>query len=44
MIYEDICTMYEYFDFFLDRMTMCSQAARILDAQFSVKVNGQRVL
>ena len=41
---ESICTMYEYFNIFLERMTMCSQAARILDAQFSLKVNGQRVL
>lgn len=41
---EKICTMYEYFDIFLGRMTMCSHAARILDAQFSLKVNGQRVL
>ena len=41
---ESICTMYEYFDIFLNRMTMCSQAARILDSQFSLKVNGQRVL
>ena len=41
---ESICTMYEYFDIFLARMTMCSRAARILGAQFSLKVNGQRVL
>ena len=41
---ESICTMYEYFDIFLARMTMCSHAARIFDAQFSLKVNGQRVL
>ena len=41
---EKICTMYEYFDIFLSRMTMCSHAARILDAQFSLKVNGQKVL
>ena len=41
---ESICTMYEYFDIFLARMTMCSHAARILDAQFSLKVNGQKVL
>ena len=41
---ENICTMYEYFDIFLDRMTMCSRAARILGAQFSLKVNGQKVL
>lgn len=41
---EEICTMYEYFDIFLNRMTMCSHAARILDATFSLKVNGQKVL
>ena len=41
---ESICTLYEYFDIFLARMTMCSHAARIFDAQFSLKVNGQRVL
>ena len=41
---ESACTMYDYFDIFLGRMTMCSRAARILDAQFSLKVNGQKVL
>ena len=41
---ENICTMYEYFDIFLGRMTLCSHAARIFDAQFSLNVNGQKVL
>ncbi len=41
---ENICTMYEYFDIFLNRMTMCSHAARFLGMQFSLKVNGQKVL
>ena len=41
---EKICTMYDYFDIFLDRMTMCSKAARVLDAKFSLVVNEQRVL
>lgn len=41
---ESICTMYEYFDIFLGPMTMSSHAARIPDAQFSLKVNGQGVL
>ena len=41
---ENICTMYDYFDIFLGRMTMCSQAARVLDSKFSLKVNGQKVL
>ena len=35
---------YEYFDIFLGRMTMCSHAARIFDAKFSLNVNGQKVL
>ncbi len=41
---ERICTMFDYFDIFLDRMTMCSKAARIFDAKFSLVVNDQRVL
>ena len=41
---ESICTMYEYFDIFLGRMTMCSHAARIFGAKFSLNVNGQKVL
>jgi len=41
---EKICTMNDYFDIFLDRMTMCSKAARVLDAKFSLVVNEQRVL
>ena len=36
--------MYDYFDIFLDRMTMCSKAARVLDAKFSLVVSEQRVL
>ena len=41
---ENICTMYEYFDIFLGRMTMCSRAARVFDSKFTLKVNGQRIL
>ena len=41
---EKICTMYEYFDIFLGRMTMCSHAARLFGAKFSLNVNGQKVL
>ena len=41
---EKICTMYDYFDIFRERMTMCSKAARVLDAKFSLVVNEQRVL
>ena len=41
---EESCTMFDYFDIFLGRMTMCQRAARVLGAQFSLKVNGQKVL
>lgn len=41
---EEICTMYDYFDIFLGRMTMCARAARVFDAGFSLRVNGQKVL
>ena len=41
---ENISTMYEYFDIFLGRMMMCQRAARILDTQFSLVVNGRRIL
>ncbi|MBR0171179.1 MAG: HD domain-containing protein [Lachnospiraceae bacterium] len=41
---EETCTMYDYFDIFLGRMTMCSRAARVLEAGFSLRVNGRKVL
>ena len=41
---ENISTMYDYFEIFLGRMTMCSRAARMFDAKFSLRVNGQKVL
>ena len=41
---ETICSLYDYFDIFLTRMTMCSRAARIFSADFTLKINGQRVL
>lgn len=41
---EDICTMYEYFDIFLNRMLMCRGAAEMLGYQFRLTVNGGKVL
>ena len=41
---ESICTMYDYFDIFPGRMTMCSHAARFFDAGFALDVNGRKVL
>lgn len=41
---ESICTMYEYFDIFLNRMIMCRGAAEILGAKFKLLANGSKVL
>lgn len=41
---ETYCTMYDYFDIFLERMQMCRQAASVLGATFKLTVNGSRVL
>jgi len=41
---ESICTMYEYFDIFLNRMLMCRGAAEMLGQQFRLTVNGGKVL
>ena len=41
---EDICTMYEYFDIFLERMMMSKGAAQMLGAMFRLRVNGGKVL
>ena len=41
---DSICTMYEYFDIFLNRMLMCRAAAEMLGYQFRLTVNGGKVL
>ena len=41
---DSICTMYEYFDIFLNRMLMCRGAAEMLGCQFRLTVNGGKVL
>ncbi len=41
---EEICTMYDYFDIFLDRMLMSRSAAGLLGAKFSLRVNDSRIL
>ncbi len=41
---ESICSMYEYFDIFLNRMMMCRGAAEMLGMKFRLKVNGGKVL
>ena len=41
---ETVCTMYEYFDIFLQRMLMSRAAAEMLGAKFSLMVNGNKIL
>lgn len=41
---ESICTMYDYFDIFLERMLLSRAAAEMLGAKFSLRVNGNKVL
>ena len=41
---EEICTMNEYFDIFLNRMLMCRAAAEMLGCTFRLTVNGGKVL
>jgi metal-dependent HD superfamily phosphatase/phosphodiesterase len=41
---ENICTMFDYFEIFLERMLMCRRAAEIFKMSFRLKANGQKVL
>ena len=40
----DICSMYEYFEIFLQRMLMCRGAADMLGVTFKLTANGAKVL
>ncbi len=40
----EISQVMEYFEIFLSRMQMCRKAARVLDAEFSLVINGIRLL
>ena len=44
IIDENICTMYEYFDIFLNRMLMCRKASNCLGLQFQLNINGQQLI
>ena len=41
---ENICSMYDYFEIFLERMMLCRKAAEILGTTFKLTVNGRKVL
>jgi uncharacterized protein len=40
----EVSQVMEYFEIFLERMQMCRQAATVLDATFSLTINGTRLL
>lgn len=39
-----ICPVMEYFEIFLSRMVMCKRAAELLNATFSLEINGVKLL
>lgn len=41
---EEICTMYEYFDIFLERMLLSRAAAEVLGMKFKLVVNENKIL
>ena len=41
---ENICSMLEYFEIFLERMLMCRRAAELLNVRFKLTANGSKVL
>ena len=41
---EKICSMYDYFEIFLERMMLCRKSAEILGTTFKLTVNGRKVL
>ena len=41
---ENICSMYDYFEIFLERMMFCRKSAEILGSTFKLTVNGRKVL
>lgn len=40
----DICSIMDYFEIFLTRMTLCKNAAKALGVSFSVVINGSKLL
>ena len=41
---EDICSMLEYFEIFLQRMLMCRRACEMLGAKFKMTANGSKIV
>lgn len=40
---ENICSMIDYFEIFLDRMLMCKRAAEVLGLRFKMTANGNKI-
>ena len=40
---DNICTVMDYFEIFLDRMIMCKRAAEILGCKFKLVANGSKL-
>lgn len=41
---ENICSMIDYFEIFLDRMLMCKRAAEVLGLRFKMTANGNKII
>ena len=41
---DEICSVLDYFEIFMDRMLMCRRAAGILNTKFKLTANGSKVL
>lgn len=41
---EEICSVLDYFEIFLDRMIMCRRGAEVLGMKFKLTANGNKVL
>jgi hypothetical protein len=41
---ENICSMYDYFEIFLERMMFCRKSVEILGTAFKLTANGRKVL
>ncbi|MBR5288457.1 MAG: HD domain-containing protein [Clostridia bacterium] len=41
---DEICSVMDYFEIFLERMLMCRRAAEMLGCSFGMRANGRRVM
>lgn len=41
---DQISSVMEYFEIFMERMMMCRRAAKMLDATFALKINGAKIV